>query len=200
MRIPRLLIRLLIWLGVLITSVLLLLWAAPAAAQSARSPQAAPAAAFPHSPVTIPSWDGRTRIPVPGSHPKAATAGKQAPSALNLKRPRVFSVRPGALQRFQLQPQSPPVLLSLNPASNGERCYTVREYRFQRDNGSSDATTFKNYDACSPASQFHLRAAVSTRPPLPAPNARPIPALPHCGFAYGNVCPPLTPAGASIMR
>jgi hypothetical protein len=90
---------------------------------------------------------------------------------------------------------------SRNLAIGSERCYPVREYRIQRNNPNSDATRFKDYLACEPANQFHIRAAVS--PPVravPVPNARPNPALQHCGFAYGNVCPAMVPAGPPITR
>jgi hypothetical protein len=47
-------------------------------------------------------------------------------------------------------------------AQNAAPCYTIRSYRFTRDNPNSDTTTFANYSTCQPSTQFHVKDAVNT--------------------------------------
>src|SRR5580704_7561564 len=106
MRIPRLLFRFLIWLGVLVASLLVLLWAAPAAAQSTSPRQIAPTPtpllSQPPLSATIPSWDGRTQIPLPVPQAKGGSAPKQGLPRQNWNGPRQFQMPPSILRQFQL--------------------------------------------------------------------------------------------------
>ena len=201
MRIPRLLFRrILVWVSVLVASLLVLLWAAPVAAQADRSSQNPPAVSWQAPPISSQAAAPRSQIQLP-DHFRG--------QAQNLSRPDLHSIAPRKLRPVKLPAQSPPVLLARNLEigsnlrirNNNERCYTVREYRYQRDDPTSDATTFKDYEACQPAAEFRLRAAVAQPVrPSPLPNARTSPALPHCGFAYGNACPAMVPAGPPITH
>jgi hypothetical protein len=40
-----------------------------------------------------------------------------------------------------------------------ETCYSMRNYRFERDDPGSDSTKFKDYSICQPAKQFQAKSA-----------------------------------------
>jgi hypothetical protein len=160
-------------LRLLAMPLLALIWVAPAVAQSgAAQSSVAQSAPSPqnHSPLATPnppSWQT-----LPGSRP----------FSLN---PWPFTPKPGgpgfnqtipplSLRRYNQFPsgQDPSILL-LQAAQRMQRtvivahndvCYTIREYTFARDNPGSDATTMKDYSACRPANNFHLKGAVPASP------------------------------------
>lgn len=159
MHIPRLLFRYGLWFGVLIASLLVLLWAAPAAAQTTSPRQIAPAQppllSQPPLSATIPSWDGRTRIPLPVPQAKGGNAETQVPPRQDGSGPRLFQMTPGVRRLLQLpQQRTPPVLLSGNVGGNDERCYAIRDYRFAPGGGAAE---FAGSSDCQAATQFHLK-------------------------------------------
>ena len=42
-----------------------------------------------------------------------------------------------------------------------ETCYSMRNYRFERDSQASDSTSFKDYSTCQSAAQFQAKTVVS---------------------------------------
>jgi hypothetical protein len=175
MRIPQLLLRrFLVWLGVLIASLLFLLWGAPVAAQSQQSPKNSPPAAsqFESSPLL--------KGHVPSVTFKKYTLYSASPQGAGaFQSPHVVTLRPGTTM-----------------AMNDERCYTIRDYRFSRENPASDATRFAGSSTCESANQVHLKSAG----PASLPNLHGRPSIEQCGFGYGNVCPAYPRGGATPAR
>lgn len=176
MRIPHLLLRrFLVWLGVLIASLLFLLWGAPVAAQAQQPPKNNPPAAAASQFDSSPLLKGQ----VPSVTLKSYTLYSASPQGAGaFQSPHVVTLRPGTKM-----------------AMNDERCYAIRDYRFNRESPASDATRFAGSTTCAPANQVHLKSAG----PRSLPNLHGQPSIEQCGFGYGNVCPayprgPATPA------
>lgn len=86
-------------------------------------------------------------------------------------------------------------------AKNNGLCYSLRDYRFTQEKPSSDATRFAGSTTCQPATQFHLKGAGSAgSESVELPGLFSQPSIRHCGFAYGNVCPSLTPHRSPITH
>jgi hypothetical protein len=166
MRIPQLLLRrFLVWLGVLIASLLFLLWGAPVAAQAQLSPKNNPPAASASQFDSSPLLKGQ----VPSVHLKSYSLYSASPQGVGpFQSPRVVTLRPGTTM-----------------AMNDERCYAIRDYRFSRESPASDATRFAGSSTCEPANQVHLKSAGAAS----LPNLHGRPSIQQCGFGYGNVCP-----------
>ena len=49
-------------------------------------------------------------------------------------------------------------------AQNAAPCYTIRSYRFARENPKSDSTSFIGYSTCQPGNEFHRKDAVDMPP------------------------------------
>jgi hypothetical protein len=49
---------------------------------------------------------------------------------------------------------------SVTLAQNAAPCYTIRSYRFARENPKSDSTSFVGYSTCQPGTEFHWKDAV----------------------------------------
>ena len=163
MRFSRLLIALiLLLLGIVV----------PVAAQAQQSPKDSPPAA------AVSPFDSSPLL-----------KGQVPP--MNLKSHSFYSASPQGTRAFQL-----PRVLTVRPgttmAMNDERCYTIRDYRFSRENPASDATRFIGSSTCEPAGQVHLKSAEG----FSVPNLHARPSIEHCGFGYGNVCPAY-PRGAT---
>ena len=158
------------------------IWISPAVAQSgtaqsslgqSRGAQSAPSRQY-RSPFATPL--PFSLQPLPGSHrfslnpgtgtygtgtflfaPKPGGPGlNQTIPSLHLRRDDRFATWPNSDILFQLAPQRMQRTVIM---AHNDVCYTVREYTFTRDNPKSDATRIKDYSACSPASNFHLKAA-----------------------------------------
>jgi len=150
---------------ILIALLLLLLGFVPLAAQAQQSPKDNPPAASASPFDSSPLLKGQ----LPPMNPKGLNLYSATPQGTrSLQLPRVLTVRPGTT-------------LAMNDA----RCYTIRDYRFSRENPASDATRFTGSSTCEPASHVHLKSAGAAS--LPNLHARP--SIEHCGFGYGNVCP-----------
>lgn len=92
---------------------------------------------------------------------KVGAAGfSQTIPPLRLRRYDPLASLPGSDILFQLAPLQPRRTITM---AQNELCYTVREYTFTRDNPASDATTMKDYSACRPANNFHLKGAAPMR-------------------------------------
>jgi hypothetical protein len=48
-------------------------------------------------------------------------------------------------------------------AQNAAPCYSIRSYRFAREDPKSDATRFVGYSTCQPGAEFHIEDAVDGR-------------------------------------
>jgi hypothetical protein len=44
------------------------------------------------------------------------------------------------------------------------QCYSIRSYRFNRDNPASDSTDFAEYSTCQSADNFQVKAALEVHP------------------------------------
>jgi hypothetical protein len=53
---------------------------------------------------------------------------------------------------------------SVTLAQNAAPCYTLRSYRFARENPNSDSTSFIGYSTCQPGNEFHRKDAVDMPP------------------------------------
>jgi hypothetical protein len=153
----------------LVAGLLLSLWVAPGAAQSVPSPQNQSPFARPSpfllqpNPDVPKAWlDFRTQVSLfapkaqDGTTPKQAVPPlqKQGVPTLNLRRFRLFPTAPDHILISQLS-LLPDQLTTL--ARNEGLCYTIRDYRFKRDNSTSDATRLSGISTCQPASHIHLR-------------------------------------------
>jgi hypothetical protein len=158
----------------LVAGLLLAMWVTPGRAQSAQPPQNQSPFALPSpfllqpNPGVPKAWlDFRTQVSLfapkaqDGTAPKQAAPPlkKQAVSTLNLRRFRLFPTAPDHILISRLSPL-PGQLTTL--ARNEGLCYTIRDYRFKRDNATSDVTRPNGYSNCQPASQVHL---MLTSPP-----------------------------------
>ena len=142
---------------------------APAVAQSSGA-QSAPSQA--HTPLVLAS--PFSRQPLPGDHrfsfdPGAGvslskprgTGFNQTIPPLHLHRYNQFALGFDSDILFQLAPLRMPQAVIM---AHNDVCYTVREYTFTRDHPDSDATSMKDYSACRPASNFHLKGAAPASP------------------------------------
>jgi hypothetical protein len=50
--------------------------------------------------------------------------------------------------------------LAGNLAQNTTPCYSIRSYRFSREDPKSDSTKFADYSTCQPGTEFHIKNAV----------------------------------------
>jgi hypothetical protein len=152
----------------LVAGLLLSSWVAAGVAQSVPSRQNQSTFALPSpfllqpNPGVPKAWlDFRRQVPpfAPKAHegttPKQAVSPskKQTVPPLNLRRFRLFPTAPGHILISPLSPL-PDQLTAL--ARNEDLCYTIRNYRFKRDNAMSDATRQSSTSTCQPASQVHL--------------------------------------------
>jgi hypothetical protein len=145
----------------LVAGLLLSFWVAPGTAQSVQSPQD-------HSPLVAPSpffsqplpgstqsWlNFGTRIPLFAPKAQDGTALKQALPPLNLRRFHLFPTTPYPILLSRLSPLLGQHVTILT--RNEEPCYAIRDYRFTREDPTSDATRLSGYSTCQPASQVHL--------------------------------------------
>ena len=142
----------------LILSLLIPACVAPVAAQS--SPNKSPFSSWsPQKNGLIPPQEFRLHIP----------ALSQNAQANPLKPP------PLRWDAFNLVPETPPAIQSVNPtrffppkfgsrsvtlAQNAPPCYSIRTYRFTREDPKSDSTRFVGYSTCQPAAEFRRKDAV----------------------------------------
>jgi hypothetical protein len=144
---------------------------APAVAQSSVAQSAQPQA---HVPLVMPSPFARQ--PLPGDHrfsfdpgggislfaPKPRGTGfSQTLPSLHLRRYDQFSSWPDSNALRSLGPLRTQRTVVV---AHNDVCYTIREYTFTRDHPDSDATSMKDYSACRPASNFHLKGAAPASP------------------------------------
>jgi hypothetical protein len=122
--------------------------------------------------IPLASW-----LPVSQSDPQLEF--RQRASALSQNshtkqtNPSQFPVQWGGLN---VSPATPGAVQSVNPTSfslpkfvnqfvtlaqNAAPCYSIRSYRFTRDDPRSDSTRFTAYSTCQPATQFHVKDAVN---------------------------------------
>ena len=151
----------------------------PVAAQSAASPAAAASAS--QLRWLNPPADSRTRIPALTLKAPAKTAGSQGQFSLGLNKSeqsQMMSSRllqrtsPGfnpdarrqMLMARLLLAQSRINLSRDTSAASGGMCYSMRNYRFERDKPDSDSTSFKDYSTCQSAAQFQAKTVVSSGP------------------------------------
>jgi hypothetical protein len=80
---------------------------------------------------------------------------------LHLRRLDRLASWPGSDILFQLAPLRTQRTVMM---AHNDVCYTVRAYTFTRDHPASDATTMKDYYACSPAGSLHLKGAAPGAP------------------------------------
>jgi hypothetical protein len=50
---------------------------------------------------------------------------------------------------------------SVTLAQNAAPCYSIRSYRFTREDPRSDSTKFVDYSTCHPGTEFHIKDAVN---------------------------------------
>jgi hypothetical protein len=145
------------------------IWVAPAVAQSGVAQSAQSQQDY--SPLATPPLLFSQPLPAsqrfslsPGTVPSlfapspAGTTLNQAIPPLHLRRYSQFPSGQDTNILFQLARAQRTVTMAQNDV-----CYTVREYTFTRDNPASDATTMKDYSACRPANNFHLKGAAPMR-------------------------------------
>jgi hypothetical protein len=161
----------------LLLSLMLPVCVLPVAAQSAANPGAATAA--PQLQWLTPPADSRTRIPILTMKAPGEAAGSQGQFSLGLNKPaqsQIMSSR--LLQRTSpgFNPDARRTILiaglllaqkrlnlSQNPSAGpGGTCYSMRNYRFERDSPATDSTSFKDYSTCQSAAQFQAKTIVSS--------------------------------------
>ena len=136
----------------LILSLLIPASVAPVTAQS--SPDKSP----------FSSWSSQNGLtPPPQFHLRVPSQSQNA---------QVNSFQPPSPQvTFNLSPTTPHTYLGLDPTSlllrklatlaqNAAPCYTIRSYRFTRDQAKSDSTTFADYSTCQSSAQFRVKDAI----------------------------------------
>jgi len=89
-------------------------------------------------------------------HIRALSQNSEAPQ---LQRP-----LPWDALNFSYIPFLPPKFSdhSVTLAQNAAPCYTIRSYRFARENPKSDSTDLVGYSTCQPGTEFHRKDAVDT--------------------------------------
>jgi hypothetical protein len=76
--------------------------------------------------------------------------------------------QPLRLERFKGSRLAPATYLGLPPlpgnlaalAQNTAPCYSIRSYRFSREDPKSDSTRFTDYSTCQPGAEFHMKNAI----------------------------------------
>jgi hypothetical protein len=98
---------------------------------------------------------GQSQISAP--LPAQQAAVKIAPGDGLSSRPTIDAFKTNALTFTMPQ-------LRANPDAPGQRsaCYTMRNYRFMREDPSSDATKLKSYSTCQAATGFRMRDAAGS--------------------------------------
>jgi hypothetical protein len=136
----------------LLSSLFVTLCAAPSVAQSAASPQDR----FSSSPLLngqAPSYRLHSHSVVPFL--KDGTALGEVQASPNFKVPNLMD-QPAPSRSWTIltgKLSTPPPL--------SQRCYTLRQYQFEQVDPRSDATRFKDYSACQPSGQVHLKGALA---------------------------------------
>jgi hypothetical protein len=129
----------------LILSLLIPACVAPATAQS--SPDKSPFSFWsPHNGL-LPPQEFRLHIPALSQNSQASQLQQPLPwDTLN------FSYIPFLAPKFSSH--------SVTLAQNAAPCYTIRSYRFVRENPKSDATSLVGYSTCQPRTEFRRKDAV----------------------------------------
>ena len=133
----------------LILSFLISTHVVPAAAQS--STDKSPFAFWSPQNGLLPPQEFRLHIPAQSQDEKS----RQLPSPLHWDT-RNFSYIQFLPPKFNIH--------SVTLAQNAAPCYTIRSYRFARENPKSDSTSFIGYSTCQPGTEFHRKDAVDMAP------------------------------------
>jgi hypothetical protein len=70
-----------------------------------------------------------------------------------------------ALKTKALSITMPQMQFKVEVPGPGQTCYTMRSYRFMREDPKSDATRLKSYSTCEAATDFRMRDAVGSAKP-----------------------------------
>jgi hypothetical protein len=104
--------------------------------------------------------------PLPGRRIPPLDFRALAPSATNSVRPlnltKMKQLNPFVLRpNIPVAPQNALTTAKIQMATNDERCYAIRGYEFNRVAPDSDATRLNESSTCEPASQVHLKGAIT---------------------------------------
>ena len=129
----------------LILSLLIPTCVGPVAAQSSTD----------KSPFTF--WSPQNEVNPPQGFRLHTPALSQNPQAPQLQQPLHWDAL-----NFSYIPFLPPKFSShsVTLAQNAAPCYTIRSYRFARENPKSDSTSLVGYSTCQPGSEFRRKNAV----------------------------------------